>query len=79
MGLKLKEILKTVKVGVDVSKIFVPGGVGKVLDVVSQGLDEKNPDVTLAAALKEMAEANDEQTQAIMALHERVKRLEAKS
>lgn len=78
MGIKLKDIFKSVKVGVDVGKVFAPGGVGKVLDVVSKGLDEKDDSTSLAEALKQMADVNDQQTQAILALHERVKKLEAK-
>lgn len=75
---KLKDIFKGIKVGVDVGKIFAPGGVGKVLDVVSKGLDPSDASVSKDEAIKELARVNDEQTEAILALHERVRKLEGK-
>jgi len=72
---KFKDIFK---IGSGVAKVFVPGGVGKVLDVVNQGLDNDDASIANADALKALAADNDEQTQAILALHERLKILEAK-
>ena len=84
MGLKLKDILKGVKIGTEVGKVFVPGGAGKILDVVNKSIDD-NDDPANADALKALAAVNKEQseqiaelTQAVLALHERVKKLEGK-
>lgn len=81
---KFDSILKAVKIGSGVAKVFVPGAVGKVLDEVNKGLEDKN-DPANEAAIKALANKvveleadNNEQTQAILALHERVKRLENK-
>lgn len=71
---KFKDIFK---IGSGVAKVFVPGGVGKVLDVVNAGLNDDN-DPANTESLKALAADNDEQTQAILALHERVKALEAR-
>lgn len=71
---KFKEIFK---VGSAVSRPFVPGGVGSILDAVNKGLADKD-DPANAQAITDLARDNDEQTQAILALHERVKALEAK-
>lgn len=84
MGDKLKEILKGVRAGTEIGKIFAPGGVGKILDVVNRSIaDEDDPNN--AAALKALAEVNKQQseqiaelTQAVLALHERLKWLEGK-
>ena len=77
MGIKLKDIFKAVKIGTGVGKVFLPGGVGKVLDVVNSSIsNEKDPNNEVA--LKTLAEINDQQTEAILALHERVKKLEGK-
>lgn len=78
MGFKIKDMLKAVKIGTSVGKVFLPGGVGKVLDVVNESIGDKN-DPQNEGALKVLAEVNDEQTEAILALHERVKKLEGRS
>lgn len=81
---KLDNILKAVKVGSGVAKIFVPAPVGKVLDEVTKGLDDKNDPANesaikaLANKVVELEADKNELTQAVLALHERVKRLEAK-
>jgi hypothetical protein len=77
MGIKKRDIFKAVTIGVDVGKLFVPGAAGKVLDVVSKSIADKN-DPTNAEGLKAVAEVNDQQTEAILALHERVRKLEGK-
>ena len=84
MGDKLKDILKGVKVGTEIGKIFVPGGVGKILDVVNKSISDKD-DPANETALKALAAENAKQaeqiaelTQAVLALHERVKKLENK-
>lgn len=75
MGLgKFKDIFK---VGSGVAKIFVPGSVGSILDAVNKGIDDTD-DPANAEAIKALAADNDEQTAAILALHERVKKLEKK-
>lgn len=79
MGIKIKDIFKAVKIGTSIGSVVLPGGVGKVLDVVTKSIDEKDTSTSLADALKEMAAINDQQTEAILALHERVKKLEAKA
>lgn len=70
MGFKIKDILKAVRIGTSVGKVILPGGVGKVLDVVNESIDNKK-DPSNEEALRVLAEVNDEQTQAILALHER--------
>ena len=77
MGIKLKDIFKIVKVGTAISKPFVPGAVGSVLDEVTKSIEDKG-DPQNEGALKTMAEVNDQQTEAILALHERVRKLEQK-
>jgi hypothetical protein len=72
---KFDSILKAVKIGSGVAKVFVPGAVGKVLDEVNKNLES---DPTNTKAIEALAKDNDEQTQAILALHERVKKLENK-
>lgn len=72
---KFKDILA---IGSEVAKPFVPGGVGKVLDAVNGHLNKGGASPASAESLKQIAADNDEQTQAILALHERVKALEAK-
>jgi hypothetical protein len=72
---KFKEILA---IGSAVAKPFVPGQVGSVLDAVNGHLNKGGINGPLPDALKNLAADNDEQTQAILALHERVKVLEAK-
>lgn len=75
MGVKLKDIFKAIKIGTSVGSMVAPGGVGKILDVVNKSIADKE-DPNNETALKTLAEVNDEQTQAILALHERVKKLE---
>ena len=70
---KFKDVFNTVSPFVTP---FVPGSVGSILDKVSGGLNGSSP--ASADAIKQIAADNDEQTQAILALHERVKALEAK-
>lgn len=77
MGLKLKEIFKAVKIGTSIGSMVLPGGVGKILDVVNKSIEDKN-DPNNEEALKALAEVNDEQSQAILALHERLEKLEGK-
>ena len=72
---KFKEIFN---IASTVAKPFVPGGANSVLDAVNNGLNKGNPSPASADAIKKLAQDNDEQTQAILALHERVKALEAK-
>jgi hypothetical protein len=71
---KFKEILA---IGSAVAKPFVPGGVGSVLDAVNKGINDKKDPLNVEV-LRKLAADNDEQTAAILALHERVKKLEAK-
>lgn len=74
---KFKDILA---IGSAVAKPFVPGGVGSVLDAVNKTLHtEGNPaSGKIADSLKQLAADNDEQTAAILTLHERLKAVEAK-
>jgi hypothetical protein len=73
---KFREILK---IGSAVAKPFVPGSVGSILDAVNGHLDPKTGKGTdVEKALQTLAEDNDAQSEAILALHERVKKLEAK-
>jgi hypothetical protein len=72
---KFKEILS---IGSAVAKPFVPGSVGKVLDAVNGQLEKGGASAASSDAIKQLAADNDEQTAAILALHERVKALEAK-
>lgn len=65
---KFKDILA---IGSAVSKPFVPGSVGKVLDVVNGQLSKGGVNGALPDAIKQIAADNDEQTQAILALHQR--------
>lgn len=70
---KFKDILA---IGSAVAKPFVPGVAGSVLDAVNNHLSKGGASDASAAAAKAIAADNDEQTRAILALHERVKVLE---
>lgn len=74
---KFKDIFK---VGSAIAKPFVPGAAGSILDAVTKGLEStgNTASSTSADAIKQLAADNDEQTQAILALHERIKILESK-
>lgn len=74
---KFDNILKAVKVGSGVGKLFVPGSVGKILDVVNKGIADTS-DPANEAAIKALATELAEHEKAILALHERVKALEAR-
>ncbi len=65
---KFKDILA---IGSAVAKPFIPGGVGKVLDVVNSSLSKGGVSGPLPESIKQLAADNDEQTQAILALHQR--------
>ncbi len=78
---KFKDIFAMVE---PLAKPFVPGGVGSVLDKVNAGLNSASQGGT-SDAIKHLAEDNDQQTQAILALtqvvadlKDRVAALEAK-
>lgn len=84
MGVKIKDILKAVKIGTSVGSVVLPGGVGKILDAVNKSIDDKD-DPNNETALKALAEENSRQsseikelTEAVLALHERVKKLEGR-
>jgi hypothetical protein len=72
---KFKEILA---IGSAVAKPFVPGQVGSVLDAVNGHLHKGGIAGPLPDALKKIAADNDEQTEAILALHARLKAVETK-
>jgi hypothetical protein len=71
---KFKSILEAASA---VSKPFVPGSVGSILDAVNKGLADKK-DQGNEAAIKALAEDNEAQTAAILALHARLQKLESK-
>lgn len=84
MGFKIRDLLKAVKIGTSVGSVVAPGGVGKILDAVNKSIDDKD-DPNNEAALKTLAEVNERQTgeineltSAVLALHERLKKLEGK-
>ena len=68
---------KLIKIGAGIGKIFAPGAVGSVLDVVTENIDDDD-DPKNETSLKEMAETIDHQSRAILALHERLKKVEAR-
>lgn len=71
---RFKEILA---IGSAVAKPFVPGGVNSVLDAVNKGIADKS-DPKNESVLKTLAEVNDQQSEAILRLHERLKKLEGR-
>lgn len=73
---KFKEIFA---IASTVAKPFVPGGAGSGLDAVNNGLNKGGASNASSEAIRQLAKDNDEQTQAILALHERVKALESKT
>lgn len=75
--MKKIDLGKLLKIGLGVGKTLAPGAVGSVLDVVSANIDDK-ADPANESALKNLAETDDAQNKAILALHERLKILEAK-
>lgn len=77
MGIKLKDILKGIKIGSGIGKTFLPGGVGKVLDIVNQNISD-DADPQNEGALKHLAEVDDEIIEALKDHERRLKALEAK-
>ena len=74
---KSADIFKWVKVGTSIGKEVAPGALGRVFESVSTSIaDPDDPGNT--AALEALAKENQEQTAAILALHERVKALEGR-
>jgi hypothetical protein len=71
---KFKEIFAVAE---PIAKVFVPGAAGSILDQVAGGLNGSSP--ASADAIKQLAADNDSQTAAIMAIHERLKVVEAKT
>jgi len=65
---KFKDILG---IATAVAKPFVPGAAGSVLEAVNGHLNKGGLSGELPEAIKRLGEDNDEQTQAILALHER--------
>lgn len=72
---KFKEIFGMVE---PLAKPFIPGGVGTILDQVNQVLKPGNASPDATKAIQELAARvdsyNDQQDQAILALHERLKK-----
>ena len=68
---KFKEIFT---IGAAVAQPFVPGAAGSILSKVSDGLNKVSPGQVAAATDAH----NHEQDEAILALHERLKAVEAK-
>lgn len=73
-SLKLRDLLK---IGTGVGKVFLPGAAGSVLDAVNKNISDTS-DPANEAALRKLAETNDEQTAAILALHARLEKLESR-
>lgn len=71
----MSKFSKIFKIGAGIAKPFVPGIAGSALDVVSNSIADHG-DPKNEGALKALAADNDEQTAAILALHERVEALE---
>lgn len=74
MGIKIKDIIK---MGTGIGKVFLPGAAGSVLDAVNKSISDTS-DPANVNALRELARVNDEQSAAILVLHERITKLEAK-
>jgi hypothetical protein len=73
--MKLKDILKAVKVGSGIGKVFLPGGVGKVLDIVNANIaDDSDPQNE--GALKHLADVDDQIIEAMQDHERRLKALE---
>lgn len=72
---KFKSIFGTVA---PIAKPFIPGAAGSILERVNAGLNGGNSSTSSATAIKELAtrvdEYNEQQDQAIIALHERLKK-----
>lgn len=74
MKLKIRDI---VKIGQSVGDAFTGGAVSNILDVVKKSVnDPKDP--TNSNAAQALAEMDEAQNQAILALHKRVEALEKK-
>lgn len=73
-GIKWKDLLK---IGTGVGKVVLPKPAGSILDAVNNSINDES-DPANSQGLRELARVNDEQTEAILALHERLKRLEDK-
>ncbi len=81
---KLSDILKVVKVGTAIASPFIPGAAGDILKKVTASIDDVD-DVHNEGASKVLAEQVEiqrgqieELTKAILALHERLKKVEKK-
>ena len=78
MSDKFKKFKDIFGVASKIAKPFVPGGAGSILEKVNEGLNGGNSSNSSVTAIKELAtrvdEYNDQQDQAIIALHERLKK-----
>ena len=73
--MKKPDLSDILHIGLGIGKALAPGSVGSILDVVSDGIDDKN-DPANEGALKNLAETDDAQNKAILAMHERLKKVE---
>ncbi len=77
---KLDKLMKIAGIGAAIAKPLAPGAVGEVLDAVTKGMaaHTEDPSAPSAEAIRTLADINDKQTAAILALNERIEALEAK-
>lgn len=69
---KFKDIFKVVvPVASAVAKPLIPGIAGTALDAVTEQLSKGGASDASKASIQQLAKDNDEQTHAILALHER--------
>ena len=70
----LKDLLK---IGLGVGSMFAPGAAKPILDLVNKSIGDDS-DPANVAALRTLAQANEDEDAAIRVLHERLSRCEAK-
>lgn len=75
---KLGKFKMIVGVATGLAKPFVPGAAGTLLDVVNGTLNGGTSSPTSATALTQIAADNDEQTEAILAMHARQEDFDAR-
>ena len=78
MGIKIKDILKGVKIGSGIAKVFVPGGAGQIIDIVNKSIDNDD-DPQNTEALKEMAESIKQLTEVAEIQEARIRELEKRA
>jgi hypothetical protein len=76
-GPKIKDIVKGVRIGSEIGKMFLPGAAGSILDKVNKVIGD-NGDPKNEAALRHLADVDDQLVQVLKEHEARLRALEEK-